>query len=405
MRILYVCHRFPFPPARGGKIRPFNMIRHLSESHEVVVASLARSPQEAEAGRGIAPYCADFMMGQVSAPAAWARMIARLPTPGPSSMGYFYSPELKSQIDARLRDEKFDLIFVHCSSVAPYVSKVTGIPKILDFGDMDSQKWLIYRHFKPFPLSLGYWLEGSKMEAAEKALARDFDLCTCTTRAELETLRGFEVPTPTDWFPNGVDQEFFAPGDEPYDPDAISFVGRMDYFPNQQAMRFFCDEVFPLIRRARPSASLAIIGAEPSAEMKRLGERDGVTVTGTVPDVRDYVRRSAVNVAPLTIARGTQNKILECMAMGVPVVTSPEAAGGVDAVAGEHLLVATSPQDYADKLLKLMNDPAARDALGRAGRARVESHHSWAGSMVRLDRIIADCLERYRQRGAGSRQA
>jgi hypothetical protein len=132
--------------------------------------------------------------------------------------------------------------------------------------------------------------------------------------------------------------------------------------------------------------------------MRRLGERDGIAVTGTVPDVRDLVRRSAVNVAPLTIARGTQNKILECMAMGVPVVTSPEAAGGVDAVPGAHLLVADSPQDYAEKLLTLMRDPAARQALGAAGRARVETHHSWSSSMAKLDRIIEGCLQRYLER-------
>ncbi len=396
MRILYLCHRLPFPPARGGKIRPFNMIRHLNRSHEVVVASLARSPQEAEAGRGLAEHCADYMVGQVREPLAWARMIARLPTPGPSSMGYFYCPDLASRITARLRKERFDLIFVHCSSVAPYVARTAGVPKILDFGDMDSQKWLIYRRFKPFPLSLGYWLEGRKLETAEKALARQFDLCTCTTKAELETLRGFEIATPSDWFPNGVDQAYFAPSDAPYDPDTISFVGRMDYFPNQQAMRFFCDEVFPLIRRERPASRLSIVGAEPSEEMRRLGRRDGITVTGTVPDVRDFVRGSAVNVAPLSIARGTQNKILECMAMGVPVVTSPAAAGGVDAVAGEHFLVATSPRDYAEKLLRMMLDPQARNALGAAGRQRVESHHSWDNSMVRLDEIIERCLHRYR---------
>ena len=399
MRILYDCHRFPNPPARGGKIRPFNMIRHLSRRHEVVVASLARSPEEAAAGRGIADHCADFMMAEVTATAAWARMLLRLPTPAPSSMGYFYAPDLARQIGARLRDERFDLIFVHCSSVAPYVSGVTGIPKILDFGDMDSQKWLSYRHFKPFPLSLGYWLEGRKMQAAEKALAGRFDLCTCTTRAELETLRSFQVPVATDWFPNGVDTAFFAPSAEHYDPDTISFVGRMDYFPNQQAMLFFCGAVLPLIQAQRPSARLAIVGAEPSPEIRRLGERSGVTVTGTVPDVRDHVRRSAVNVAPLTIARGTQNKILECMAMGVPVVTSPEAVGGVDAVPDTHLLVARSPQDYADKVLALMGDPAARQALGAAGRARVESHHSWANSMVRLDGIIDACLQ-HRSAGA-----
>jgi hypothetical protein len=396
MRILYLCHRFPFPPARGGKIRPFNMIKHLSRRHEVVVASLVRSPEEAEAGRGLSQHCSEFMMGQVTAPAAWARMIAHLPTPQPSSMGYFYSPDLARRIKQRMKRERFDFIFVHCSSVAPYVSKVPGIPKMLDFGDMDSQKWLEYSRFKPFFLSLGYWLEGRKMEVAEKALARRFDLCTCTTKAELETLRRFQVPTPTDWFPNGVDTDFFKPSDAAYDPDAISFVGRMDYFPNQQAMLFFSNEVFPLIREARPAATLTIIGAEPFAEIRRLAARDGITVTGTVPDVRDYVRRSAVSVAPLSIARGTQNKIIECMAMGVPVVTSPEAVGGVDAVPGEHLWVARSPREYASKLLTLMTDPAARQRLALAARARVETHHSWANSMAKLDQIIETCLERHK---------
>jgi sugar transferase (PEP-CTERM/EpsH1 system associated) len=402
MKILYICHRFPFPPARGGKIRPFNMIKHLSRKHEVVVASLVRSPREAEAGQGLSRHCSDFMMAKVTASSAWARMVMRLPTLQPSSMGYFYSPSLARRIDERLRDGHFDLIFVHCSSVAPYVSGLSGIPKILDFGDMDSQKWLDYRHFKPFPLSLGYWLEGRKMEAAEKALARRFDLCTCTTKAELETLRQFHVPVQMDWFPNGVDSEFFSPGDMPYDADAISFVGRMDYFPNQQAMQFFANEVFPRIRERRPTATLTIIGAEPSADIRRLASREGVAVTGTVPDVRDHVRRSAVSVAPLMIARGTQNKIIECMAMGVPVVASPAAAGGVDAVPGEHLQVARTPDDYAAKLLGLMTDRAERQRFAAAGRARVETHHSWAMSMAKLDRIVEACLEG-RKAGEGQR--
>lgn len=397
MRILYLCHRFPFPPVRGGKIRPFNMIKHLAQDHEVVVASLARSREEAEAGRGIADHCADYLLERITPAGAWIRMVARLATTVPSSMGYFYSPRLAKRIRERLTLEKFDLIFVHCSSAAQYVRHVTGIPKILDFGDMDSQKWLTYRHFKPFPLSLGYHLEGHKLEALERALARDFDYCSCTTKAELETLQSFGTETPNDWFPNGVDRDFFAPTDKPYDPDFISFVGRMDYFPNQQAMQSFCDQVFPLIRQSRPKARLSIVGAEPSPAMLRLGEREGVTVTGTVPDVRDFVRPSAVAVAPLTIARGTQNKILECMAMGVPVVTSSVAAGGVDAASGEHLLVADSTGDMAGAVVKLMGDPVERERLAIAGRARVASHHSWASSMVRLDRIIEACLQGYRQ--------
>ena len=395
MKILYVCHRFPFPPIRGGKIRPFNMIKHLSQRHEVTVASLVRSPEEAQAGQGLDSYCHDFIMGEVTAAAAWARMIARLPTPEPSSMGYFFAPGLARQIDERLARETFDLVFVHCSSVAQYVSAVTGIPKILDFGDMDSQKWLEYRRFKPFPLSAGYWLEGHKMKMAEQSLASQFDYCTCTTKAEMETLRGFNVPTSSDWFPNGVDATYFSPTRASYDPNAISFVGRMDYFPNQQAMMFFCNEVLPLIRTRRPAVTLKIIGAEPSREIRRLANRPGVTVTGTVPDVRDHVRESAVSVAPLTIARGTQNKIIECMAMGVPVVSSRAAAGGVDAVPGEHLLVADTPEAYAENILALMTDPRLRQRISDAGRARVESHHNWAASMIRLDQIIEACLADY----------
>ena len=139
-------------------------------------------------------------------------MVARLPTPAPSSFGFFRSTSLARTIDRLLATEKFDLIFVHCSSVAPYVSRHTATPKILDFGDMDSQKWLEYARSKPFPLSAGYWLEGRKLVAEERRLARQFDLCTATTRAEWETLDGYGTGTPTDWFPNGVDSEYFAPG-------------------------------------------------------------------------------------------------------------------------------------------------------------------------------------------------
>lgn len=174
MNILYVCHRFPYPPKRGGKIRPFNMIRHLTDiGHKVTVCSLARSEQEAQEAQGIAPHCSGFEIGLVKEWAQMARMVVRLPVPTPSSMGYFYSPALARRIDDLLKSKKWDLIFVHCSSVAQYVAHVRGIPKILDFGDMDSQKWLEYANYKPFPLSLGYRLEGTKMLAAEKRLKLD----------------------------------------------------------------------------------------------------------------------------------------------------------------------------------------------------------------------------------------
>lgn len=398
MKILYVCHRFPFPPKRGGKIRPFNMIRHLSQQHEVTVCSLARSKEEAEEGRGIAPHCAHFEMAVVSNPVQTLRMVARLPTPEPSSMGFFYSPELAAKIEHLLAREQFDLIFVHCSSVAQYVAKVKGIPKILDFGDMDSQKWLEYVHYKPFPLSVGYWLEGRKLVREEKRLARAFDLCTATTRAEWETLESYRTGVSTDWFPNGVDADFFRPDGEDYDPNTISFIGRMDYYPNQEAMFRFCEQVWPLLRSQRPDMKLLIVGADPIPAIQKLGELPGVTVTGSVPDVRPYILRSAAMVAPLNIARGTQNKILEAMAMGVPVVSSRIAAGGVDAVSEEHFLVADTAQEYAQAIDSIVSSRTERQRLADAGRQRMLSHHAWPRSMERLDAIIARCLDEFRRK-------
>ena len=398
MNILYLCHRFPYPPKRGGKIRPFNMIRHLGEQgHKVTVCSLARSEAEAEEGRGIAPHCAAFEMGMVKEPVQWARMIVRLPLVTPSSMGYFYSPELAAHVKRLLASQRFDLIFVHCSSVAQYVEHVQGIPKILDFGDMDSQKWLEYANYKPFPLSLGYTLEGTKMLWAEKRLARRFDLCTATTRAEWQTLQDYGTGAATDWFPNGVDAQFFSPTDGQYDADTISFIGRMDYYPNQECMQRFCDEVWPLLKQQRPGMKLLIVGADPSPAMRALGERPGVTVTGSVPDVRPYIRGSALMVAPLAIARGTQNKILEAMGMGVPVVTSTAAAGGVDAEAEKHLLVADSAPQIADAVLRITGSADERARLAHSGRERMLSHHAWPSSMRRLDGIIEGCVKTFAQ--------
>ena len=224
------------------------MIRHLSANHDVFVASLVRTEQEAKEGEGLAQYCAHYDMGRVRNPVQVMRMITRLPTRTPSSMGFFYSPQIERRVREMLTVQHFDLIFVHCSSVAQYVEGVQDVPKILDFGDLDSQKWLDYSRYKPFPLSMGYRLEGVKLQREEKRLASRFDMCTATTRAEWQTLESYATGVPTDWFPNGVDSDYFAPSGEPYDPDTITFVGRMDYYPNQECMFDFCATTLPLLQ-------------------------------------------------------------------------------------------------------------------------------------------------------------
>ncbi len=394
VKVLVVSHRVPFPPKSGAKVRPFHVIRHLSEhGHRVSVASLARTELEREEAAGLKRYCERVAIEVLRGPVAYAQMAARLPTPGPSSFGYFHSARLARLIRSELATGSYDLVFAHSSSIAPYVASERRAVKILDYVDVDSQKWREYVRYKPFPVSVGFWLEAVKLERIEAQLAREFDLCTCATRAELASLRDLGVTGRTDWFPNGVDSAFFKPN-AVYDANLIVFVGRMDYYPNQQAVIAFCREVLPRLQVRRPSLRFEIVGADPPASIRQLERLAGVSVTGAVPDVRPYVTRAALTVAPLTIARGTQNKILESMAMGVPVVCSDKAARGVEAVAGDHLLTASSPEEYTEAVGKVLDSPALRERLARAAREQVLAHHDWESSMKRLDELIGEVFDR-----------
>jgi sugar transferase (PEP-CTERM/EpsH1 system associated) len=393
VKILFLCHRLPYPPNRGARIRPFNVIHHLSRTHEVTVACLIRSASEAAAARDLKAHCAKLLTARVGALSSTARMLARLPTRSPLSFGYFYSPRLARMISEEVRRTQYDLAFVHCSSVAPYVSGLS-LPKILDFGDMDSEKWMIFAARKRLPASLVYRLEGRRLQRHEAALAACFDACTCTTPAEVDTLRSLGFTGLSEHLHNGVDSAYFEPSAEPYRTQRACFLGQMDYYPNEECVVHFCQDILPRIRARRADAELIIIGAQPSRRVRALARMPGVTVTGAVADVRPYARTSALSIAPMSIARGTQNKILESLAMGVPVVCSSLAARGVDVVPGEHLLTADDPSDFADAVLRLMNDPAERRRFAAAGRARVVSHHSWADSMTQLDRLICRLTRR-----------
>lgn len=393
MEILFLSHRFPYPPTRGDKIRSFNMVRHLHESgHKVTVASLARTAEEAADCQGIRDYCDEHVICEVRNPVQAVRMGFRLFTSEPSSMGFFYSSKLQKEVNRLLSEKNFDLIVVFSSTAAQYVSHVTDIPKFLDFCDMDSQKWLAYSAFKKWPVSMGYRLEGGKLEREEKKLCKQFDLCSCATDFEVDTLEGYGTGVASAFFPNGVDFDFFTPGDGDYPRHSISFVGRMDYFPNEECVLSFCEQVFPQLQAKYPDVTFTVIGACPPSNIMALNDMPGVTVTGTVDDIRTYVRNSAVMVTPLEIARGTQNKILEGMAMGVPVISSRTAARGVDAVVGEHILAATTPDEYVAHISRLFDDEAERDRLAKAGRERVTSHHNWPRAMSLFNEAIVRCL-------------
>jgi polysaccharide biosynthesis protein PslH len=391
MKILFLCHRMPYPPKRGGKIRPFNMIRHLARSHEVTVATLARTAQERADGEELRRHCDDLHMGNVSGLGAWARFGLFGLTGRPATFGYFYSRSLHRKVQRLLATGGFDAILVHCSSMGPYVASHRGSRKVMDFGDADSEKWLEYARTAPALLSWAFRAEGRRVREAERRLGTQFDVGSVNAPREREVLSA-HVQSPIAVIPNGVDLEYFqssrssGPG---YIPNRIVFTGNMSYRPNVEAVRHFVAAILPGIRREIHDVQFYIVGMDPSATVRRLADGDRVVVTGRVDDVRPYLDSAAVAVAPLRVARGLQNKVLEAMAMRVPVVASPAAFAGISAVAGHDLLVAADPQEFSRAVVTLLRDPAARDRLAAAGLTCVKTNHNWSQLLERLEDLVA----------------
>lgn len=225
MKILFVCHRFPYPPNRGGKIRPFNMIRHLSQKHDVVVGSLAHSVEELQEGSGLKEYCTEIIAEVLPETLRWVRAGQALLGAIPSSVAYFCSPRLRLRIEAAARKTKFDAVVVHCAFAAQYGLPIAARFRLMDFGDLDSGKWEDYSPCKAFPVSLGYRLEARKLRRYEKKLAAAFDYCTLTTSGELDEFKKLGILRPCAVIPNGVDGRFFnASGRIPGKTDRKSVV-------------------------------------------------------------------------------------------------------------------------------------------------------------------------------------
>jgi hypothetical protein len=252
----------------------------------------------------------------------------------------------------------------HSSSVAPYLDAVTQVPKIMDFCDMDSQKWLEYARYKRFPWSVAYGLEGRKLEREERRIASRFDACTVATPAEASTLAGFGTGTAIDWFPNGVDSQYFAPAGTPYDPDALVFVGRMDYFPNVECMQRFCADVLPRVRSVRSTTTLTIVApirrAMPGGSGGCPASRSpGPCRTSALPPPC-----SGDGGASQTSRAARRTRSSRAWQRACRSSTSRLAAGGVDALADEHFLVADTPDDPCPRHRSLVERPRRAPTAG-----------------------------------------
>jgi sugar transferase (PEP-CTERM/EpsH1 system associated) len=268
-----------------------------------------------------------------------------------------------------------------------------GLPVVMDFVDVDSDKWRQYAERGRPPMSWLYRSESRRLQAAESDIARWARICLLATQAEESLLKSFAPWARSAVIPNGIDLDYYTavpPSGQP----VVMFTGAMDYMPNVDAVSHFCADILPRVRRQVPEARFYIVGLNPTPEVRGLARMAGITVTGAVPDVRPYYARASVCVAPLRIGRGIQNKVLQGMAMGLPLVVSTLAGRGLDAQPGRHLEMADDPDAFAAHVVRYLKRPDEGRALGRNGRALVEANFGWERAFRELDRILPEAAGR-----------
>lgn len=393
--ILFLAHRIPYPPDRGDKIRSWHLLRHLAGLARVHLACFA--DDEADAAHLPALRAAlGGTLGEAHVEVrrrrkATAAALA-LAEGKPVSLTLFDSPRLRAFVADRLADEVNGTVFAFSGQMAQFVPPDVGQRFVMDFGDVDSAKFAQYAEEGRGPTRWVNRREGVRLAAFERSVARRADLCLFVSEAEAALFRGRTGLANVRALSNGIDVDHFAPGAgfAPLDAPVggagpiLLFTGQMDYPPNADAVAWFAGEVLPRI----PGARFVIAGRAPLPSVRALaGAR--VTVTGAVPDMRAWLAAADVVVAPLRLARGIQNKVLEAMAMAKPVVASPSAFEGIEALPGRDLLVAGGATDTAAAIASLLADPDRAQAMGAAARRQMDLTYRWEARLAPLAEIVA----------------
>lgn len=391
--LLFLAHRLPYPPSKGDKVRSWHFFRHLAKGYRVYLGTFIDDPTDWEHVAMLERLCGGL---HVEAMVPWARRARSLPAllNGEAlSLPYFRSKTLHQWVEETVRREGITRAFVFSSPMAQYVLGMPQLRSVVDFVDMDSAKWGDYATRRGWPASELYAREARCLLAYERAVAAHAEASLFVTEEEVRRFRR-EAPDLEDRtvaIRNGVDSEYFSPEHEFRSPFAsgerpIVFTGAMDYWPNVDAVAWFAREVLPEIRAREPRARFYVVGMNPERAVRALANDGATTVTGRVDDVRPYLQHARVVVAPLRVARGIQNKILEAMAMAKPVVATASAAAALSAK-GDEIEVASDARYFAAKVLALL-DPEFGEALGRRARERMLKDYAWPTSLAQLDALL-----------------
>lgn len=392
--LLFLVHRIPYPPNKGDKITTCNMLRYFARHFRVFLGSFVDDPGDWQYAGQVRNLCAETCLLPLNPRLSRLRSLGGLLTGEALSVAYYRSRKMQEWVNKILARENIDAVLVYSGAMARFVPE--RLPEnthtILDLDDVDSEKWRSYAETHRWPVSLIYRREAEKLLAYERRMAARFEHCLFISAEEADLFARLapEVRDRLQHRTQGVDSDYFDPGlcfDNPFEPheQAIVFTGAMDYWPNIDAVIWFAREIFPRVQTAVASARFYIVGMNPAETVTALAENPGITVTGSVPDVRPYLSHAAAVIAPLRIARGIQNKVLEAMSMAKPVLATPEAMTGIIPCPQAKLFISNNANKLTDAAIELLSgtpqaDQAARDCILR--------NYNWDANLSR----IADLL-------------
>ena len=396
--ILYLVHRLPYPPNKGDKVRSYHLLRHLAARHRVFLGAFIDDPDDEVHLPKLREWCADVCAVKLQPRAAKLRSLAGLAHGEPLTLHYYDSARLHDWVRDTVATQAIDAAVVFSSSMAQFAETVAGLPTLVDLVDVDSAKWTEYAAAHAWPMSWLYRREGERLLAYERAVVARSHRSFLVTDKEVALFNKLAPECSGKMLAlcNGVDAEHFAPQADRPSPFAnnevpLVFTGAMDYWPNIDAVGWFVREVLPGLRQRWPALRFHIVGRSPAPAVIALA-CDAVLVTGTVPDVRPYLQHAAAVVAPLRLARGVQNKVLEAMAMGRPVVCASSCIEAIGAAVGQCILAADDAATYQSHLNHLLAEPGWADAIGDAGQAHVRDGFSWPARLAGLDAVLDSAI-------------
>jgi sugar transferase (PEP-CTERM/EpsH1 system associated) len=387
VRILCLASRLPYPPDRGDRLRAFHFIERLSQEHELTLVSFIADESEQEHLTSLEAYCQDMHVIQMSPRLSALTVAGNIWRREPLQVLYYRLNAMRRLVDELIASTPFDAAYVHLFRMAPYVAHHHQLYRVIDLTDVISREIRLSLPYRGLASRLLYRLEGPRIARYECEVARGFEETWLISEADRGHLAVSVPGANLHVVPNGVDAEQFQPTGQRPEPQSLVFVGHMGILHNVDAARFLVGDILPLVRQQIPDCKLYVVGAHPAPEVQRWSQIPGVTVTGFVPDLNQALNRAAVFVAPLRFAAGLQNKVLEAMAAGRPVVTTGVINASLGATPGRDLFVADDPGTISAAVVRLLQDAPLREQVGQAGRAFVRRRYSWEHAVRRMAAI------------------